>query len=127
MNCTTDICWLITWDDCFAFLFYLLSMSVLITVCRVIQFLEADIKILDKVLLENMTMTRIFCALFYLLSMSVLITVCRVIQFLEADIRILDKVLVEYMTMTRIFCALFYKLHYVMYTFTERNGLVICM
>jgi len=29
------------------------------------------------------------------------------------------------MTMTRIFCAVFYKLHYVMYTFTERNRLVI--
>ena len=77
-------CWLIICDDCFAFLFYLLSMSILITVCRVNQFLEADNKILDTVLVENVTMTRIFCAVFY-------------------------------------------KLHYIMYTFTERNRLVICM
>jgi len=53
--------------------------------------------------------------------MSILITVYRVNQFLEADSKILDTVLVENVTMTRIFCAVFYKLHYVMYTFTERN------
>jgi len=77
-------CWLITCDDCFSFLFYLLSMSILITMCGVNQFLEAGNKILDTVLVENVTMTRIFFAVFY-------------------------------------------KLHYIMYTFTERNRLVICM
>jgi len=59
--------------------------------------------------------------------MSILITVCRVNHFLEADNKILDTVLVENVTMTRVSCAVFYKLHYVMYTFTERNRLVICM